>query len=128
MSSYKIQVRLNSVDVNRLVSEDDFQREADRQLPGVLTHIGEKIAECTWNELQKSLRRMPGIKINSSASDKARHIRSAGTKHRHSASPLHRQKIRDELIRQLHAKKAQAENMGSGPCELDFQAEAEELF
>jgi len=96
---------LGSVNLDRLVTDDDFHREARRLAPDALARIGEKTAEVAWSELQKSFRGIPGFKGNSSSSDKSRFIREAGEKHRRTASAQDRRVVEDHIVHQLREMK-----------------------
>lgn len=105
MSTYDIPIHLGSVDLDKLETDEDFRREAQRLLPDALTRIGEKTAELAWNELQKSFRGIPGFKANSSSSDKSRFIREGGQKHRRDASTQVRRELENHIVQQLRGMK-----------------------
>lgn len=111
MSTFNFSIPLGSVDLDKLETDADFRRLAQRLVPDALTHIGEKTAEVAWNELQKSFRGIPGFKVNSS-SDKSRFIREGGQNHRRSASASasaqERRAIEDYIIEQLREMKRKA--------------------
>ncbi len=107
MSTFNFSIPLGSVDLDKLETDADFRRLAQRLVPDALTHIGEKTAEVAWNELQKSVRGIPGFKVNSS-SDKSRFIREGGQNHRRSASAQDRRVIEDHIIQQLREMKRKA--------------------
>ena len=108
MSTLTFSIPLGSVDLDKLLTDDDYRREAQRLLPDALTRIGEKTAEVAWNELQKCFRGIPGFKANSSSSDKARFIREGGENHRRNASAQDRRGIEDHIIQQLREMKRKA--------------------
>lgn len=108
MSTLNFSIPLGSVDLNKLETDADYRREAQRLLPEALTRIGEKTAEVAWTELQKSLRGVPGFKSNSSSSDKSRFIREGGQNHRRNASAQDRRAIEDHIIQQLREMKRMA--------------------
>jgi hypothetical protein len=112
VATHTFTIPLGSVDLDALVTDDDFRREAERLLPGALTKIGEKAAEVGWTELQKSLRSIPGFKANSSSGEKAKFIREAGQKHRQQASAQERREVTDHLIHQLREMKRKAGESG----------------
>ncbi len=112
MSTVNFTIPLGSVDLDKLETDDDFHREAERLLPDALTKIGEKTAELAWTELQKSFRRVPGFKVNSSSSDKAKFIREGGQKYRRDASTGDRNGVRDHLVHQLREMKGKAGQSG----------------
>ena len=109
MTTQMYSISLGSVDLDRLVTEDDFRRQARHLLPGALNAIGEKSGEVAWNEVQKGFRGIPGFQPNSSSSDKARFIRQAGENYRRKVSAHDRQMLEDEIIRQLREMKMQAD-------------------
>ena len=108
MSTLTFSIPLGSVDLDKLLTDDDYRREAQRLLPDALTRIGEKTAEVAWNELQKGFRGIPGFKANSSSSDKSRFIREGGENHRRNASAQDRRAIEDHIIQQLREMKRKA--------------------
>lgn len=105
MSRHTFSIPLGSVNVDKLETDDDFRREAQRLLPDALTRIGEKTGEVAWAELQKGLKGIPGFKPNSSSTDKARFIREAGQNHRRSASSQDRMEVENHIIGQLREMK-----------------------
>ncbi len=109
MSKFNCSIPLGSVDLDKLESDADYREEAKRLLPDALTSIGEKTAEVAWTELQKSLRGIPGLKGNSSSSDKSRFIREGGQNNRRHASDQDRRELEDHIIQQLKEKKRMAE-------------------
>jgi hypothetical protein len=109
VSTLNFSIPLGSVDLNKLETDADYRREAQRLLPEALTRIGEKTAEVAWTELQKSLRGIRGLKGNSSSSDKSRFIREGGQNHRRNASDQDRRAIEDHIIQQLREMKRMAE-------------------
>ncbi len=108
MSKFNFLIPLGSVDLEKLETDTDYRREAQRLLPDALTRIGEKAAEVAWTELQKSFRGIPGFKGNSSSSDKSRLIREGGQNHRRNASAQDRRAIEDHIIQQLREMKRKA--------------------
>ena len=108
MSKFNFSIPLGSVDLDKLETDADYRREAQRLLPDALTRIGETTAEVAWNELQKCFRGIPGFKANSSSSDKSRFIREGGQKHRRSASAQDRRAIENHIIQQLREMKRKA--------------------
>lgn len=107
MSTLTFSIPLGSVDLDKLESNEDYRREAQRLIPDALTRIGEQTAEFAWNELQKSFRGISGFQGNSSSSDKSRFIREGGQNHRRSASSQHRREVELHIIEQLHEMKRQ---------------------
>ena len=61
MSKLTFSIPLGSVDLDRLKTNEDYRREAQRMVPVALTRIGEKTAEVAWNELQKCFQGIPGF-------------------------------------------------------------------
>jgi len=108
VSTFNFSIPLGSVDLDKLLTDADYRREAQRLLPDALTRIGEKTAEVAWTELQKSFRGIPGFKGNSSSSDKSRFIREGGQNHRRNASAQDRRAIEDHIIQQLREMKRKA--------------------
>lgn len=105
MSKIQFEVNLGNVDVSKLETDEDFRREAHRLLPNALIQTGEKAAEIAWEQLQKSFKRVPGVKVNSSSSDKRIFIRKAGENHRRKASSSEQREIENILIEKLKAMK-----------------------
>jgi len=105
MSKIQFDVNLGHVDVSKLETDEDFRREAHRLLPKALVQTGEKAAEYAWEQLQKSLKRIPGMSGNSSSSDKRKFIREAGENHRRQTSSSEQRKIENILIEKLKAMK-----------------------
>lgn len=108
MSTLTFSIPLGSVDLDKLETDEDYRREAQRLLPDALTRIGENTAEVAWNQLQKSFRGIPGFKGNSSSSDKSRFIREGGQNHRRNASSQDRRKMENHIIEQLREMKRRA--------------------
>ena len=108
MSTFTFSISLGSVDLDKLETDEDFRREAQRLLPEALTSIGEKTAEVAWNKLQKSFSGISGVKVNSSTSEKSRFIREGGQNHRRNASVQDRRTIEDHIIQRLHEMKRKA--------------------
>ena len=77
-------------------------------VPDALVSIGEKTAEIAWNELQKSFRGIPGVKVTSSSSDKSRFVREGGQNHRRNASAQERRTLENHIIQQLREMKRKA--------------------
>jgi hypothetical protein len=99
VSALTFSIPLGTVDLDKLETDEDYHREAQRLLPDALTRIGEKTAEAEWNELQKSFRSIPGFKANSSYSDKSRFIREGGQNHCRNASSQHRRDVENHINR-----------------------------
>ena len=106
MSTHQFTLSLGQVDFDALNTDEDFRSEARRLLPTVLAQVAEKVAETAWTELQKSLRGIPGMQVNSSSSEKQRFIQDAGRKFQREASAQDRQEIEDEIVSQLKEQKA----------------------
>lgn len=105
MATHTFTIGLGSVDFSKLESDADFRRVAQRFISDVLVQIGEKAGEVTWNGLQKKFEGIPGIKVNSSSSDKSKFIREAGQNFRRQSSSKQRREIEDAIIRQLREQK-----------------------
>lgn len=105
MSKDMHKISLGNVDVSRLENEDDFRREARRLLPNVLVQVGEASGEVAWRELQKSFRRVPGFKANSSSSEKRKFIREAGQNYRKQVSAKDRRELEDHIVERLRELK-----------------------
>lgn len=108
MSTISFTIPLGSVNLGGLNTDEDFRREAERLLPTVLTQIGEQTAEFAWTELQKSFRRIPSFKCNSSASDKSKFVRDGGQNHRRSANAGYRLRVTNHIIERLRELKRSA--------------------
>ncbi|MBX3442222.1 MAG: hypothetical protein KF774_07425 [Planctomyces sp.] len=109
MSTFNFSIPLGSVDLDKLETDADYRREAQRLLPDALTRIGEKTAEVAWTELQKSFRGIPGFKGNSSSSDKSRFIQEGGQNHRRNASAQDRREVEKHIIEELKEIKRRTE-------------------
>ena len=105
MANRKFEITFGRVDVSNLETEEDFRREARRILPEALVQIGEKSGEIAWNDLQKSFRKVPGYKPNSSSSEKRKFIREAGENYRRKVSAKDRQEIEDYIVARLRQLK-----------------------
>ncbi len=108
MATHSFTIPLGSVDLDRLVTDDDYRREAQRLLPAALKQIGEKTGEVARNELEKGFRGIPGVTVNSSSSEKARFIREAAENHRSGASAQERRELEGYIIQQLRDMKQKA--------------------
>lgn len=105
MSTFNFSIPLGSVDLDKLETDADYRREAQRLLPDALTRIGEESAEIAWTEFQKSFRSIPGFKGNSSSSDKSRFVREGGQNYRRNANDQERQAIADHIAMMLREMK-----------------------
>ncbi len=101
MASHSFEIPLGSVDLDRLVTEDDYRREAQRLLPTALKQIGEKAGEVAWKELLKGFRGIPGVKVTSSTSEKSCFVREAGENHRRNASAQDRRELEEYIFQRL---------------------------
>ena len=105
MSTLTFSIPLGSVNLDDLETDEDFRREAHRLVPDALKRIGEKTAEIAWKELQRSFRGIPGVKVNSSSSDKSRFVSEGGQNYRRDASSQHRREVENHIIDQLRELK-----------------------
>lgn len=106
MQEYLLKIDFRNVDLASVETEDDFHREAKRLLPGYLVQLGEAVAERTWDESQKRLK-SPGVKLNTSSSDKRKFIKEAGKNYQRKASTKDRKQLEDYIVQQLRSYKEQ---------------------
>ena len=105
MSTLTFSIPLGSVNLDKLETDGDYRREAHRLVPEALKQIGERTAEIAWNELQKGLRGVSGLKVNSSSSDKSLFVREGGKNYGRDASSQHRREVENHIIKQLREMK-----------------------
>lgn len=101
MSTHNIRIDLGSVNFGSLHSDEDFRREAKRLLPAAMVKMGEAVAENAWKEMQASLRKVPGMKVNNSSSDRAKFVRETGQDYQRKASSSDKQELENYIIAQL---------------------------
>jgi hypothetical protein len=101
MSWQEIGINLGDVDLSSLQTEDDYRKEAQRLLPKCLTEMGEAIGERSWDEMQKSLKQVPGVKVNTSSSEKRKFVKEAGQNFAQEASDQQKREIVGRIIQQL---------------------------
>ena len=114
MTTHNIQIKLGHVDLSKLETDEDFHREARRSLPDVLVQVGEASGEIAWNAMQSGLKGIPGLKLNSSSSDKRAFIREAGQNFRREATGTERRDLEEDIVRQLRECKNEHERHYSG--------------
>ena len=107
MGTRNIRIDLGQVDLGSLETDEDFRREARRILPKAVVQLGEALGEEAWNALQKGFKG-PGIKMNTSSSDKRKFIRESGQNHKREINSNDKKKLEDEIIRQLREQKQTA--------------------
>ena len=100
-------IDLGHIDFDSLETDDDFRREAQRILPKAIVQLGEAVGEEAWAALQKGLKG-PGIKLNTSSSDKRKFIREAGQNYKREISAKDKRELEQDIIRQLREQKASA--------------------
>lgn len=105
MASHSLSIPLESVNLDGLLTDDDFRAEARRHLATALTTIGEKAGEVAWNELQKSSRKIPGFACNPSSAEKSRFIGEAGQNHRSKAPAHDRSALEEQIVQRLREMK-----------------------
>ena len=107
MGTRDIRIDLGQVDLGSLATDEDLRGEARRILPKAIVQLGEAVGEEAWNALQKGLKG-PGIKLNTSSSDKRKFIRESGQNHKREISCNDKKKLEDEIIRRLREQKQSA--------------------
>ncbi len=100
MGTPNIKIDLGRIDVDSLETDEDFLREARRILPKAIVQLGEAAGEEAWNELQKGLKG-PGIKLNTSSSDKRKFIRESGQNYKREITVEDKKELEDYIIQQL---------------------------
>lgn len=100
MQKNHIRIDFTQIDLSSLETEDDFRREAKNLLPEALVQIGEAMGEETWNALQTG-QKSPGLKVNTSSSEKRKFVKQAGKSYQRGASAKDRKEIEDYIVQQL---------------------------
>ncbi len=107
MGIRNIKIDLGHVDFDSLETDEDVRQEAQRILPRAIVQLGETVGEEAWTALQKGLKG-PGIKLNTSSSDKRKFIRESGEKYKRQISTQDKRELEQDIIRQLREQKASA--------------------
>jgi hypothetical protein len=100
MATHNFLLPLGPVNTSRLVTDEDFRREADRLLPDMLEKKGRAIGE---QMLKQTMAALGGV---SSASDRRRWVDEAGRNFRRDATAQDREEMRGCIMEQLRALKA----------------------
>lgn len=100
MQKNHIKIDFTQLDLSSLETEEDFRREAKNLLPEALVQIGEAMGEETWDALQQGLK-SPGLKVNTSSSEKRKFVKQAGKSYQRGASAKDRKEIEDYIVEQL---------------------------
>ena len=112
MVKHEIRVDLSGADLDTLVSDDDFRREAERILPAALEELGQALGEAAW-ERRQTIDDGPAIE------DEMREfVVKAGRTYRRFAPARDRKTLTDLIVRKLQQAKDQsaartADDMGS---------------
>lgn len=104
MGTVPFEVDLKDVDLRSLKSDSDFRTAARRLLPGVIDQISKQSAEHAWTLAQTELSSVPGMKLNKSATEKAKFIREASKSF--SLDESGRRKTEDAIFNRLKELKA----------------------
>ena len=105
MANVKMQFDLNHIDVTNLNTEIDFRRKAQEILPDILATIGEETGKALWDEMQKSFRKIRGLKVNHSHSDKNRFIRETAKEYQKKAKQSDCLSIEQQIVDKLKLKR-----------------------
>jgi len=96
------------IDLGKLNTDADFEKEAQGRVMDALVKIGEKLAEETWDKSVKQLRGLPGLKVNASSTERRKHIREGGMKYSQSATIEDRLEVKDYIVARLKEMKKEA--------------------
>ena len=100
MQNDRIKIDFTQIDLSSLETEEDFRRVAKNLLPEALIQIGEAMGEQTWDALQQG-QKSPGLKVNTSSSEKRKFVKEAGKSYQRGASARDRKEIEDYIVEQL---------------------------
>ncbi len=100
----EIEIDMKNVDFNSLDTDEDFRSEAQRLLPQVLVHVGEAMAEKTWEDLQKEMQKS-GIKSGASQSAKRKFIQETKRTYQRNASSRDKREIEDYIVEKIRQYK-----------------------
>ena len=98
----EISVNLSSVDYDRLQTDEDYREVAWEKMPDALRQMGAAAGEAAWESMRKAFRG-PGMKFNSSASEKQKFIESAAQEF--CDQNIGNKEIEDHIIEQLRVNK-----------------------
>ena len=111
MDLESLRIEIGHADVLSLVSDEEFEREAKRLLPGVSESIGEAVGKLAWEKTQASLKGIRGMKLNTSSSDKAKFVRQAGDNYRRGLGAADKRKIEEFIVVKLRKRKSGGSNL-----------------
>lgn len=97
-------VNIDSCDLDSLESDEDFDREAERLLPGVLEQLGRATGEVAWDTLQEGLK-VPGFAPNRSPSAKSKFVNETAKNYVQKISPSDRARHKDVVVSRLKSEK-----------------------
>jgi hypothetical protein len=107
-----LKIDIGWCDISALSTDKDFEGQAKKLLPAVLENIGEALGKAAWEKTQASFKGIPGMKLNTSSSDKAKFIREAGENYRRGLGAPDQRKIEELIVEKLRErKKAGASNL-----------------
>jgi hypothetical protein len=117
MVKHEIRLDLAGADLDALVTEDDFGREAERLLPAALEELGQALGEAAWERRQAD-RQGPAVKYRGATGELREFVLKAGRTYRRFAPAHDRQTLKDLIVRKLRQAKARsgspvADEMGS---------------
>lgn len=95
MSDKYINLNIGSIDTDKLKTDDDLAREADRLFPMVLKSICEELAKESYVQLKKN-----GF-VKSSPSEKRKYIKQESKNCQKSYSALEKRKLKKHIIDRL---------------------------
>lgn len=112
MSKVSISISLGDVDFDSLMTDEDFEREADRLLPDTIVALGEATGVAAFDLLKSGLKDSP-IKLTSSDSKKHAFVQNAGQKFASEVSNEKKVEIREAILRRLRERKAELGDSGT---------------
>lgn len=98
-------------DVSHLVTDEDFEREANALLPDVLQSLGERTARAFLGQAPNLFNGLKGVKPSRSQSDKAEFVREAGENFRRQIGKEEQRLILERIIQQLKAMKLESKDL-----------------
>jgi len=93
-------INLKNIDLKQLVTDDDFEKEAEKQLPLAIEKIAEGNAQIIWDKLYKSFENMPGLKLSGN-NEKRKFIEESKLKYAHDISLDDKIKIKKIIVEKI---------------------------
>lgn len=98
----KYNIHFNDVDFSKLNTEEDYEREADRLLPRVVSHLGSMAGETAWDTMAADLKKMGATVSNS---QRSAFVAEASQSYAEQVTDEDRAEFKSTLINDLKAAK-----------------------